>query len=400
MRIAVRLLAAALCFTPSRVIVAGPQSPTGAAPAVRVLPLPSYPGAHAIWGSTGVDASGHVWFGVTSGDERPASAHLFEFDPTSQVFADRGNVVAELQRLKLHRPGETQMKIHSRVVQASDGLLYFASMDETGENPDGSKLPTWGGHLWRIRAGRWQHLAATPEALIAVAAGGQFVYSLGYFNHVLYQFDTRTSRIRSIAVGSAGGHVSRNFFADDRGHVFVPRVNENARGLSASLVEFDERLSEIASTPLREYFERDRDDSHGIVAIHPGADHSWLFATGKGRLYRVNPGAGGGAAEVTDLGWFHPAGSRYVASMFRDERTGILHGVAAPNNYHAKQFEWVSRPLESSSRPAVFPFGSATQLPIPALLYGSMARDAAGHFYVVGTMGDKPLVLQVTVVEK
>ena len=73
-------------------------------------------------------------------------------------------------------------------------------------------------------------MKATPEALIAVATGGPYVYSLGYFNHVLYQFDTRTKRIRSVAVGAAGGHVSRNFFVDDRGHAFVSRVTRSGSG--------------------------------------------------------------------------------------------------------------------------------------------------------------------------
>src|SRR5207244_299265 len=101
------------------------------------------------------------------------SAHLFEFDPSTEVFSDRGNVVAELERLGIRRLHETQMKIHSRIVQASDGFLYFSSMDESGEADDGSKLPTWGRHLWRRGpSGVWEHLAATPEALIAVATGG------------------------------------------------------------------------------------------------------------------------------------------------------------------------------------------------------------------------------------
>src|SRR5229473_700087 len=166
---------------------------------------------------------------MTSNDDRGSgSAHLFELNPDTSTFSDRGNVVAELERLGLRRPGETQMKIHSRIVQAQDGYQYFSSMDESGENEDGSKLPTWGGHLWRRGRGPgWEHLAATREALIAVATGGPYVYALGYFNHVLYQFDTRTRRLRSVTVGSAGGHVSRNFFVDARGHAFVPRITKS-----------------------------------------------------------------------------------------------------------------------------------------------------------------------------
>ena len=101
------------------------------------------------------------------------------------------------------------------------------------------------------------------------------------------------------------------------------------------------------------------------------------------------------AADVVDLGWFHPAGARYVASMFRDERTGSLHGVAAPNSNGTRSFEWVSRTPGGEASAVALRFGTGTQLPTGALLYGSMARDAAGNVYVAGTMAYKPLIVQV-----
>jgi hypothetical protein len=366
---------------------------------VRIFTPPEFFGSYAIWGATGHDRRGHIWFGVTSNDERAGSAHLYDLDPEAGSIQDRGNVVDELTRLGLRRPGEVQLKIHSRIVEGPDGYQYFSSMDETGEEADGSKYPTWGGHLWRRgSAGTWEHLAATREALIAVATGGQYVYALGYFNHVLYQFDTRTRQLRSVAVGSAGGHVSRNFFVDRRGHAFVPRVTEGMTDrLGASLVEFDPGLTEVAASPLAEYFERGRDDSHGIVATHPASDGSWFFATGKGRLYHVTPpGDQGSAAAVEDIGWFHPGGSRYVASMFRDDASGALFGVAYASNYGAEEFEWVRRLPRGPATVAALPFGAEPRFPHGAVLYGSMTRDQAGRFYVVGSMNLKPLVLQVT----
>jgi len=275
-----------------------------------------------------------------------------------------------------------------------DGYLYFSSMDESGENPDGSTMPTWGGHLWRIGAtGRWEHLAVAREALIAVAGGGPYVYALGYFNHVVYQYDTRSGAVKAKTVGAAGGHVSRNFFADERGHVFVPRVVLDGTTPAAFLVELDSALQEIASQPLPEYFERGGDDSHGIVAIHPGEAGQWLFATGKGRLYRVTtkPGA---PSTLSDLGWFHPAGSRYVASMFRDPADGTLFGVSSTSSWGDARFEWIARGANGATV-AEFLYGQSA-FPDSALIYGSITRDAMGRYYVVGTMKYKPLVLQVT----
>jgi hypothetical protein len=367
-------------------------------PAVKVLSPPDFWGEEAIWGATGFDRAGHIFFGMTSNDDRGAgSAHLFELDPATNRFADRGNVVAELERLGLRRPGETQMKIHSRIVIGADGLQYFASMDETGENDDGSRLPTWGGHLWsRGRTGQWEHLAATPEALIAVSTGGPFIYALGYFNHVLYQFDTRSKHFRSVAVGAAGGHVSRNFFADERGHAFVSRVVRSAAtSATASLVEFDAELTEIAAAPLPEYFESGADDSHGIIATVPDGAGGWYFTTGKGRLYREQP-VSTGPSKVSDLGWIHPSGPRYPASLFRDDRSGTLFSVVAPSHNGTTSFDWIRRGADGTTTVVPLPYGEAQTFPAGALLYGSMTHDAAGRFYAVGTMAYKPVILQIS----
>jgi hypothetical protein len=392
-----RLAIIAALSTAAAVQANPPAGATAAAPSVRVIPVPEFAGAYAIWGATGNDADGHVWIGVTSNDARGSgSAHLFELNPAGDALVDRGNVVSELDRLRLRRPGETQMKIHSKIVQGADGRLYFTSMDESGEHDDGSKLPTWGGHLWRLDPGyAWHHLAAVPQALIAAGAGGRYVYALGYFDHVLFQFDTRSGRLAKATVGSAGGHVSRNFFADQRGHVFVPRVTRAGDRSEAALVELNASLETLGSTPLEEYFEREPDDSHGIVAIQPDGSGGWYFTTGKGRLYHEEPQAAG-PSRVGDLGWFHPDGSRYVASLFRDANSGALYGVASPSSWGSKTFEWVTRQADGSVSVAPLPYGAAATFPNGAVLYGSMTHDSAGRFYVVGSMNYKPVVLQIT----
>jgi hypothetical protein len=398
--------AAALFVLVSAALVrAAPQSSTPSpptlqtppAPTVRVLTPPEFWGSYAIWGSTGVGPNGHIWFGITSNDEPSGSAHLYEYDPDADTFADRGNVVAELTRLGLKRSGERQMKIHSRIVFAADGYQYFASMDESGEEDDGSKLPTWGGHLWRRGpTGVWEHLFAAPEALIGVATGGPYVYTLGYFNHVLYQFDIRTKKSRSVTVGSARGHVSRNFFVDDRGHAYAPRVTMPKVGPpAAAIVEYDTDLHELGATPLSEYFERGVDESHGIVSVSPNGKGGWYFATGKGRLYEAQPGPVG-PAEVKDLGWFHPRGSQYVASMFRDEKSGVLYGAALSNSYGNDDPDWIVRTASGGVTVAPLPYGTTRRFPTGVLLYGSITRDLKGRMYVVGTMNYKPVVLQIT----
>jgi hypothetical protein len=371
---------------------------------VTPLTLPAFKGAHALWGSTGQDAQGHIWFGVTAADVATPSAHLIEFDPETDNAFDRGNVVEELERAGVARKGEHQAKIHSKIVPGPDGYLYFASMDEEGERADGSVLPKWGGHLWRMKRDsyRWEHLAAVPEALIAVAAGGRFVYALGYFGHVLYRYDTANGKVASVRVGSVAGHISRNFIVDYRGHAYVPRLRPSpasldAQGARVSIVEFDGDLREVHETAIASdhYTDRNPTDAHGIIAIQEMADRSWYFTTHVGFLFRIVPPPAGASeavdespATVTSVSWFHPNGRTYVASLFTPDGAttllGLSHDMLAEGGSGA--YQWLTCDL-AAVHCRVAPFnvpGTDRDLVSRSLLYGSATRDARGRHYVVG----------------
>ena len=149
-----------------------------APPSVRYVHMPAFPGNSVVWGATGRDEDGHVWIGVSMHDVPRPSAHLIEYDPTTEVATDRGDVLDQLTHMKLIRPGEIQPKIHSRIVQAGDGNLYFTSMNET-KDEGGPTPPKFGSHLWRLRlpSREWEHLLVAPEGLIAVAGGGDYIYA-------------------------------------------------------------------------------------------------------------------------------------------------------------------------------------------------------------------------------
>ncbi len=367
-------------------------------PKVRVLQAPDFTGATAIWGSTGRDRRGNIWFGFSaSGDG--GSARLYQFDPDGDTWRDHGSVTDQLKAMGRHRPGEGQVKIHSRIVAAADGLLYFASSDEEGEKEDGSAPPRWGGHLWRIdpTSGKWQHLLAAPEALIAVAGVGRYVYALGYWDHVLYQYDTLIGTTKRKLIGSVGGHISRNLVADARGHVFVPRVRRAANGaLSAALVELDSELREIAATPLDAYLGKGAPEgNHGITGLAYIRDGRILFLTARGFLYSLappDPKAPGQARKVRGLGWIHPKGEAYAASLFSLGDSASIAAISAGQ----RGYEWVVMDLST---------GVAAAHPIDAqglkevLLYGSISRDNRGRAYAVGwhaiARGKGPLVLQI-----
>lgn len=368
------------------------------APKVRVLQAPDFTGATAVWGSTGRDRRGNIWFGFSaSGDG--GSARLYQFDPEGDTWRDHGSVTDQLKALGRYRPGEGQVKIHSRIVAAGDGLLYFASSDEEGEKEDGSAQPRWGGHLWRIdpASGKWQHLLAAPEALIAVAGVGRYVYALGYWDHVLYQYDTLIGTTKRKLIGSVGGHISRNLVADARGHAFVPRVRRAANGaLSAALVELDSELREIAATPLDAYLGKGAPEgNHGITGLAYIRDGRILFLTARGFLYSIappNPKAPGQARKVRALGWIHPKGEAYAASLFSLGDSASIAAISAgPRGY-----DWVVTDL-STGVAAAFPIDAQGLKEV--LLYGSISRDNRGRAYAVGwhaiARGKGPLVLQI-----
>ena len=372
-----------------------PPADPFSAPSVQEIGVPEFAGATAIWGATGRDARGRIWFGVSVSRSR-SSARLMRFDPPSRRWSEQGAVTGELKAAGLLREGEGQAKIHSRIVTGDDGGLYFASMDEEGEAENGSALPRWGGHLWRVdpASGRWKHLLRAPEALIAVSGAGRHVFALGYWGHVLYSYDTTDGSAKRAVVGSVGGHVSRNLVSDPRGHAYVPRVSRAPDGtLSAALVEYDGELREVGSTPLEFYLGKGAPEgNHGITGLAWLPDGRVAFTTARGHLYLVTPQRGA-PSRVEALGWLHPEGECYAPSLFAYGAT-VLAGVVARRN----RFEWVVYELRSR-------IGFARPLDTlglrNVLLYGSVSRDDAGRMYVAGWAangrgGQRPLVLQLT----
>ena len=381
---------------------ADPQS----RPQMVEIVVPEIRGASAIWGATGRDDRGRIWYGVSCERGEPPSAHLIEMDPTTLQSVDRGDVVGELTRLGLARPGDQQSKIHSKIVQAADGHLYFSSMDEAGELALEGKPPTFGSHLWRLRLDgyRWEHLAAVPEGLIDVGTGGRYVYALGYYGHVLYQYDIQTGVLRNVRVGSTAGHVSRNFLVDARGHAYVPRLVDAPAVAGAplgkpqwlaTLVEYDTELKEMGESPLPNYLDPQvfPENSHGIVGVSPLADGSLALLTHVGQLYRVvppqgkGPPRGEGRASVESQGWMHPAGASYAPSLFSYDGQRWLLSVGRRGNEQGEgKYAWLAR--DQATGQSLARELTIVELFQPSrqgmLLYGSATRDFQGRFYVAG----------------
>lgn len=372
-------------------------------PSIEHLPIPAITGVDAVWGATGRDDSGRIYFGASTHGDTPPNAYLFRYDPGLRIVEPQGDVVAELKRAGFDQPGQGQNKLHSKIYEADDGYLYFSSFDERGESDH--NLPSWGGHLWRKATDGegWQHILATPEALIAVNTDGRAVYALGYWEHVLYRYDTASGVVTSTRVGAPPGHVSRNFLVDYRGHAFVPRVTDLGQGESeAILVEYDNTLSEVGSNPLPDYVYGDLRKTQGIVAYTPLRDERIAFIAGRGGLYLLSP-RNGAAAELRYLGKMHPDGDASIKNLFTGDGLRFLF-AAGRAEWRGAPWEWIIYELETQT-PGALPMDENLGVAEPRFMqvYGSATKDDFGAFYVAGNaklrgqQRTQPLLLRLTI---
>ncbi|MBW8191841.1 hypothetical protein K0504_12415 [Neiella marina] len=335
----------------------------------------------AIWGATGRDDAGNIYFGVSSHGGQQGTSELFKYNPYSGQFKSLGDTVSQLTKLGLAPSDVKQNKLHSKIIAADDGYLYFSSFDESGESQRNLTLPTWGGHLWRTRPGsaQWEHLLATEHALIAVQVRDRYVYALGYWGHELFQFNMVSGEVKTVSVGSDTAHVSRNFLIDQHANVYIPKVRETGDGLSyASLEHYDRKLNHVTSYIMPNYVSKSWDGYHGITGYAETQNGDVYFVTQEGRLYRLDSTTGG-LDKLKELGFMHPKGNASIESLFSLDGNQYLGAVARAKGQ--KKAQWLTYDLNLKQ-------ATATTLPsIPSnrLIYGSVTRDNEGHIYLVGS---------------
>ena len=357
-------------------------------PNIEMLPIPlpvEATSVSAIWGATGRDDSGNIYYGVSTAgvaeglgnDSR--TAYLFQYNPVLDKTTPQSDVLSELKRSGLYQPGMEQNKLHSKFYQANDGFLYFTSFDEEGE--DAETNPRWGGHLWRKKPNdaHWEHLLSAAEALVAVNTNGRYVYMLGYWDHVLYQYDTQTGKVKREVVGSAQNHVSRNFLVDMQGHVYVPKLTESPSGtISVALNHYNDQLQFVAAYPLADYNHPNHIKyHHGIVGYTSMRNGDIFFTTSDGNLYLLQAAASG-AQKLVSYGSMHPQRNAYIASLFTFEGQEYVLGLTHRGE---ENIEWVIYHTGLKSAITLPLTGDALK---GAGYWGTSTKDNEGNFYVGG----------------
>jgi hypothetical protein len=400
------------------------------APKIRELRLPVSDGDEAIWGALGRDSKGSMYFGLASKASKELSAGLLQFSPQTGKVKLLGRVDDEISEGEPQGQVSLQDKIHSKLYEASDGQLYFASLDETGETEDGSANGQAGGHLIRINpsTGKWKSVLHTPESLISIGCSGRYIYALGYFGSRIYQFDTETQASNSVPIANYGGHLSRNLLVTTSGHVLSIRVTSTApddaspgtnwttpvaqddardqfqftedgtprRRVLVELVELNTDLKEVHAWPLPGYEAHGTTSSHGITSFASLRDGSLLFTTQNGLLWHIHA-SDGKPDRLESLGWIHPEGESACTAMFAPTGNDYLIAVTKLGRrfdllvYYLKLRESVTMALDPSSTRLL-------QNPLN-LVYGSETMDDYGNAYLAGWKrmpgGYVPLVLQL-----
>jgi len=364
------------------------------APTIKEVSFAHNANVDAIWGATGSDDEGNIYFGASTHGGENHTAYLYQYDPKTGSIINQGDVLEQSKRAGLYSNNMGQNKLHSKFYQANDGYLYFSSFDEGGES-EGIN-PTWGGHLWRKlpNSVHWEHVFSTEEALVAVNTNGRYIYALGYWNHVLYQYDIKTKAQIRVVVGSFSKHVSRNFIVDENGHSYVPMLSENDfNELEAYLNEYDTRLNLIGSYPMPSYTAKNMSKHHGIIAYTSMNNGNVLFTTADGGLYQINISEK--KEKLINLGNIHPEGSSYTASLFTFAGERFVGGVSRKNN----QYQWTLHDLVSNIS-VNYPLELKGYRDL--LLYGSLTKDDQGNFYLGGWVAipnskrHRPLLLQLS----
>ncbi|MFC3120863.1 hypothetical protein [Agaribacter flavus] len=333
---------------------------------------------NAIWGATGRDRQGKIYFGVSNLVNPESSAYLYQLDPNTQDINLQSDTVSQLKQSGKFTLGMGQNKLHSKFYQASDGYLYFSSFDEQGES--NSRIPQYGGVLWRKLPERneWEFVFSSDEALIALNSNGRYVYALGYWGHVLYQYDTELDSMRKIAVGSIPGHISRNFLVNRDGHVFIPKVYGEEP--MVELVEYSPKLHQVNTFPFDGYTHQGVFSNHGIVSYVNMKNGDIYFMTATGILHRIEQ-TKNGRSKVVNLGSLDEnGGNTYVGALFSPDGAEMIVGLG--RDHGDTNYYWI-----------LYNIAANTSVKYPILdvdlkghlLYGSFTTDNNGNFYIVGS---------------
>lgn len=99
---------------------------------------------HSVWSALGRASNGKIFFAVSNHQHDTGNVALYRYDPATDEIVTLGDIEAISTAVGNWMPDESQYKVHSFLMEHSDGQLYFASDDH---EPSAFLRGT---HLYRI----------------------------------------------------------------------------------------------------------------------------------------------------------------------------------------------------------------------------------------------------------
>lgn len=292
----------------------------GAAALFRYKVFAGWEGADSIWGDLCVARDGRVYVGVGNHLAVGGNSALYCYDPRTDelsMVADIGQVSGQFQGSQAVGQG----KIHTRVMEGSDGRIYGGTMmggHYTYRLTDYAHPRGYpGGHLWAYdpATGQTQDLGipVPREAVYSIWVDGRRgkIYGQTFHHHLFFVYDleTRTVEVK----GNVG--VGEDVYMDTLGMVYT-------NGPWGNVTRYNPDTDELTDLPL--YFPRRHDGTLGINGPNMaqlGRDGMIYSTTLWGCIYRFNPYEN----QITPLGYARGDGSEWEytpnLTLSRNEQT-------------------------------------------------------------------------------
>ena len=282
--LAVNLMAAAPASHPA----SQPQSrPARAEIAAEVFPFPEELGKVEAWTAITSTRNNQVIIGLCRTND---PAWLVQFDDASRSIVETLSVDAAI-----HDDGQGQLKqakIHSQLVELSDGWVYGG----THLSEDGNAKQYAGGHWFRYdpRSHKMEDLGLgmAHEGLISLQADEPrgCLYAITYPGAYLLRFDLVSRQTQVLGKTSRDDHVTRAFFVLGPGNVYTNQVYSPASQPGGIYVfDADTETGRVEALPVYRkvqgrYTERVEQDAAKVynywLAGAAGAGGSVAYTTG------------------------------------------------------------------------------------------------------------------------
>ncbi len=221
--------------------------------------LPGFP-LHSVWSGLGQSDDGRIFVAVSDHEEVAGNVAVFAMDPDVDRFRFLTDLKSVSEAAGNWKEGEGQYKVHTFLQQASDGLIYFATMPASDPRKQrGSHLYTLDPATETIRdistelpATLTRQGALAPNRGVIVEALGikgmslnpkfeDMIYVMTHDIGFVFRLDLRNGQYHAVGFSS---RVSYVMHTDAEGDLYF--LGSDPEATSQALLQFDAQSGETS----------------------------------------------------------------------------------------------------------------------------------------------------------